>query len=167
MIPLHPIASNNDRVVAFASNNPPSCDYPLVSLPILIEPSPFAVLITHLSNLTSRSFDHSFLAHTLSLYSTITLPPRGGSNSIAKYGKISKYCNKYCKISKYCNTYCKFFKYCKKYCKNFQVLQIVLQNMKVLKNFCAILYSILIGNNYFYIIYLNFIYLHFFVIDSL
>ena len=57
---------------------------------------------------------------------------------------------------------------------NSKVLQKLLQNSKVLQNSrswkkfsCGIIYWILIGNNYFYIIHLTLIYLHFFVINSL
>ena len=65
-----------------------------------------------------------------------------------------KYCKKYCKIWKYC----KVQKHYKKYCKT-------LRSGK--KFSCGILYWILIGNNYFYIIHLSLIYRHFFVINSL
>ena len=69
-----------------------------------------------------------------------------------------KYCIKYCKIWKYCKKYCKFQSIAKSIAKC-RVAEICLS--------CAILYWILIGNNYFYVIYLSLIYLHFFVINSL
>ena len=37
-------------------------------------PSPFAILITHLSHLDSRSFDHSYFLHTHAFYSATSLP---------------------------------------------------------------------------------------------
>ena len=52
----------------------------------------------------------------------------------------------------------KNFKYCKKYCKNESIAKSIVKS--------AILYWILISNNYFSIIYLSLIYVYFFVSDS-
>ena len=74
-----------------------------------------------------------------------------------------KYCQKYCKVWKYCK-----LKVLQKVLQNSKVLKKVLQNSRSGKNFsCGILYWILIGSNYFYIIHLSLIYLHFFVTNSL
>ena len=73
------------------------------------------------------------------------------------------------KCFKYCKRYCKISKELQKVLQHFKVLQKVLQNFAQRKMFlsCAIIYWILIGNNYVCIIYLSLIYLSFFVIDSL
>ena len=105
------------------------------------------------------------------------------------YCKFFKYCKKYCKIFKYCQKYCKTFQVLQKVLqkkliivKSIEIYESIAKSIAKFKsiaksiakfrvaeqNFiCGILYWILIGNNYFYIIHLSLIYLHFFVINSL
>ena len=125
-----------------------------------------------------------------SFYSCLWSIGRVGSNTIVLQSIAILW---YWKISKYCNTYCKSQNIAIFIAKHFQVLQKVLQYFQcitksiaksIAKSFkyckkycyilrtgiflsCAFLYYNLIGNIYVYIIFISFIYLHFFVIDSL